>query len=97
MENKINIQFTRAELKTLITLLGMAGNEFSNHGCNDFNILNIGLPITAAHELRSQITDFSKEELEDNKDNPYLYENQGKKTPSGFCRIRLRRKACPRG
>ena len=74
MENKINIQFTRAELKTLITLLGMAGNEFSNHGCNDFNILNIGLPITAAHELRSQITDFSKEELEDNKDNPYLYD-----------------------
>ena len=67
MENKINIQFTRAELKTLITLLGMAGNEFSNHGCNDFNILNIGLPITAAHELRSQITDFSKEELEDSQ------------------------------
>lgn len=74
MENKINVQFTRVELKTLIALLGMASNEVSNNGCNDFNILNIGLPIESAHELRSQMEGYSKEDVEYMKNSPYLHD-----------------------
>lgn len=72
MKNTINVSFTKTELKTLITLLRMANREFSNNGCNDFNVLDIDLPIEAAHELRSQISDYSTEDLESLKTSPYL-------------------------
>lgn len=33
------INFSAADLKLLTVLLDRAGNEFSNHGCNDFHLI----------------------------------------------------------
>jgi hypothetical protein len=38
----MQINLEPSDLKVLIKLLGMAGDEFSNHGCNDFHLLKDG-------------------------------------------------------
>ncbi len=37
-----NITLTAIEAKVLAKLLELAGDEFSNHGCNDFNLIREG-------------------------------------------------------
>jgi len=53
----VTLQLSDDEARILAHLLEGAANEFSNHGCNDFNVeTELGLPkeraIALAHELR---------------------------------------------
>lgn len=53
----VTLQLTDDEARILALLLEQAGDEFSNHGCNDFNVeTKLKLPkeraIAMAHELR---------------------------------------------
>lgn len=60
----MQINLEPSALKLLIKLLDMAGDEFSNHGCNDFHLLRDGgLTAGEAEELKSRLqAEFSGEE-----------------------------------
>lgn len=52
----MHIDLTPAELKLLIVLLDRAGDEFGNHGCNDFSLLRDGeLTPGEAEEMKSRL------------------------------------------
>jgi hypothetical protein len=67
------IDLTPADLKVLIVLLDRAGDEFSNHGCNDFNLLRDGgLTPGEAEELKSRMqVEFPGEEEAFDRDFQY--------------------------
>jgi hypothetical protein len=75
----ISVEFSLNELSVLTHVLGIAADEFLNHGCNEVNVTNIGLPSSAADELRSimvkenVITNNQKEDEEGSK---FLMDNE---------------------
>jgi len=70
----MHIDLTPADLKLLIVLLDSAGDEFSNHGCNDFHLLRDGgLTPREAEEMKSRMqAEFAGEQVEAfDRDNQY--------------------------
>lgn len=52
----MHIDLTPADLKLLVVLLEKAGDEFGNHGCNDFHLLKDGgLAPGEAEELKTRM------------------------------------------
>ena len=52
----MQINLDPSDLKVLIKLLHLAGDEFSNHGCNDFHLLRDGgLAPGEAEELKTRM------------------------------------------
>jgi len=73
------LDLTDDEARILVHLLEAAANEFSNHGCNDFNLQReLGLPkeraIAMAHELRVAMVrhNVCDEEYAEEKQSVYL-------------------------
>lgn len=52
----MQINLEPSDLKVLIQLLDMAGDQFANHGCNDFHLLKDGgLTPGEAEEMKSRM------------------------------------------
>lgn len=52
----MQIDLEPSDLKVLIVLLKLAGDEFGNHGCNDFDLVrNGGLAPGEAEELKTRM------------------------------------------
>jgi len=52
----MQIDLEPSDLKVLIVLLDRAGDEFANHGCNDFHLLrDAGLAPGEAEELKTRM------------------------------------------
>ena len=53
---------TPAERKLAGYLLGLAANEFSNHGCNDLDLVEeVGLTPEESFQLRQQMREWTKD------------------------------------
>ena len=53
---EMNLDLIPADLKVLIALLHKAGDEFGNHGCNDFHLVkDAGLTPGEAEALKSRM------------------------------------------
>lgn len=65
----------RRELELLSELLGMASDEFSNHGCNDFAVPNTpeNNRFMTAAEIWNQSNPESREPLNVSKDGTEIY------------------------
>ena len=48
----------RAQLKVLVEILGTAANEFSNHGCNDFDLAKQGLNPEELENFKAELTKY---------------------------------------
>lgn len=74
----VTLQLTDTEARILALLLKMASNEFSNHGCNDFDIrselkLNAQDAQSVALELRASLAETQCCEEEDREStSPYF-------------------------
>ena len=62
----MQIDLTPADLKVLIVLLDRAGDEFANHGCNDFDLIKDGgLAPGEVEEMKTRMqVEFPGEEAE---------------------------------
>lgn len=69
----MQIDLTPADLKVLTVLLEKAGDEFDNHGCNDFHLIrDAGLAPGEAEELKSRMqVEFPGEEKHFDRDTQY--------------------------
>lgn len=50
----------QAQLKVLVKVLGNAANEFSNHGCNDFHLDELGLTPEELARFKEGFTKFMR-------------------------------------
>jgi hypothetical protein len=50
----------RAQLKVLARVLDTAAAEFSNHGCNDFELDRLGLTHEELESLKAEFTEYMK-------------------------------------
>lgn len=50
----------RSQLKILAKVLDSAGDEFSNHGCNDFNLDKLGLTPEELESFKAEFTAWMK-------------------------------------
>lgn len=76
----IQIEMTENEAKIFLVMLEQAAEEFSNHGCNDFNVaeylkLDKAAAIEAARELRAgMLRDKILDEEDLTSTSAYLYD-----------------------
>lgn len=64
----MKVPLTNAERVAAAHLLDIAGDQFSNHGCNDLNLVELGLTleerralVQAYHEYNGDLEEFDKE------------------------------------
>jgi hypothetical protein len=53
---EVDKSMTRAQLKVLAKILDESANEFSNHGCNDFDLDKLGLTPEELESFKSEFT-----------------------------------------
>jgi len=72
----VNITLTDAEAKLLIELLELASDNFSNHGCNDFDLTKSVPDLEDRRALMKSYNDYngSPEDFEDDEAHGSQYE-----------------------
>lgn len=66
--------FTEKERKLLVALLKMAADEFSNHGCNDFDVRGLGFSPADCRDLWQKLADWDDPELAQRGDSHYFWD-----------------------
>lgn len=74
---KIKIELTQAELILMAHVVERAYDEFSNHGCNDLDVTELGLPVSTAAEIGKEMVraGIIDEESVSSEDRPYLQDD----------------------
>ncbi len=76
----VQINLSEDEARILTKLLKIAGEEFSNHGCNDFNVgRELGVSqeraIEIAHTMHEKMIDLGVDEEGTRRESPYLLDS----------------------